>query len=276
MSLFAQLKEIMAQARVRSPWTKVQTPKSIAHYTMEEVHEVLEAIDADDMPALKDELADLLYHILFYSQMASERPDGFSVDDVCQHLIEKREKRAYYLMSDNPSDWPQTEEEEWQIWLTAKQQHKEKLADKKPLENLFAQQTKGLPILQQLEKTIKNYRMWDGGHIYPPTDHVDLFELLQGEVAEVKQELDAPTLNKQRLQDELGDVVLNLATLAVQYDVSLETAAMSANKRFQTRFLAVENAMFAAGVSNQKWHELTPQQRLDLWHAAKRLEEEKA
>jgi ATP diphosphatase len=204
--------------------------------------------------------------------MASERADGFNFDDVCQYLLTKRQKRNHYLMSDNPNDWPQTEAEEWQIWLAAKQQHKEKLANKKPLENLFTQQTKGLPILQQLEKTIKNYRMWDGGYIYPPTDNVDLFELLQDEVAEVKQELDAPTLNKQCLQDELGDVVLNLAVLAVQHDVSLETAAMSANQRFQNRFLAVENAMFAAGVSKQKWHELTPQLRLDLWDQAKKLE----
>jgi XTP/dITP diphosphohydrolase len=95
-----ELIEVMDTLRRRCPWDRAQTHASLAPYLLEETYETLAALDEGDSAAIADELGDVLLQVYFHAQVASERPEGFTIDDVASGLVRKLRRRHPHVFPD--------------------------------------------------------------------------------------------------------------------------------------------------------------------------------
>jgi len=227
------------------PWDVQQTFASIAPYTIEEAYEVADAIDRDDMPALKDELGDLLLQVVFHARLAQEQ-GAFEFDDVVSAISDKMIRR-------HPHVFGQDIVEDAAAQTLAWEQHKrqERHADGDQDTSALAGITRGLPEWQRAIKLQK--RAATVGFDWP--DVTPVIAKLHEEIEEVRVEfaaLDADPRDaaaRHRLEDEIGDVLFVCANLARHARVDVGTALRRANLKFERRFRAMEAAAEEAGTS---------------------------
>ncbi len=222
---FDKLKELMKVLREECPWDSEQTLSSLRTYTLEETHEVLEAIDhavhGNNWSALKDELGDLLIQIAFYSVIADEQGE-FDLGDVFESLIRKMIYRHPHVFGDaRPSDLL----EQWEQLKDAEHMERRSLMD-------------GIPPLPALAYALKQQKRaarvgfdWEKA--------TDVIEKMEEELAELAHEVrnggDAA-----RLEDEFGDVLFTLVNLGRKLGLDAEICLMHANRKFAQRFRGVE------------------------------------
>ncbi len=213
--------------RLRCPktgcdWDSKQTFKSIMPYTLEETYEVLDAIERGDYQDLRDELGDLLYQIVFYSEMADELGE-FAFGDVCEAIEAKLIRRHPHIFTDAGTK---------QNWEQLKTKERESKAQFSILDDI----PKHFPALMRAEKLQKRCASlgfdWD---TLPPV------------VAKVREELDevmAEVLdsepNQQRIEEEVGDLLFAVVNLSRHLGQKSELALQRANQKFERRFRAVE------------------------------------
>lgn len=240
-----QLADIMRRLRAPDgcPWDRVQDFASIAPYTIEEAYEVADAIQRQDMPALCDELGDLLLQVVYHSQMAAEAGD-FTLDDVISGICAKMIRRHPHVFGDG-KDTPG--------WETLKAEERAAQQSHGALDGVAL----SLPALMRAQKLQKRAARvgfdWD--------NIADVRAKLDEELGE----LEAAT-NEQNMTEEAGDVLFSLVNLLRHKGVDSETALRAANAKFTRRFEYVERQAGAA----------LPEMSLDameaLWQAAKRNE----
>ena len=217
---------IMAQLRDSEKgceWDKAQSFDSIKYYTLEETYEVLDAIEQKDFSALKNELGDLLFQIVFYSQLAKEQ-QLFSFDDVCQSVNHK-------LISRHPHVFAHQQYDKCH-WESIKQQERDAREQFSVLDDIPVTQ----PALMRAEKIQKRCAAvgfdWD--------DVSAVFDKVYEEIDEVKAELVASEKNQHKIAEEVGDLLFAVVNLARHLGVKSELALKSANNKFERRFKAVE------------------------------------
>jgi MazG family protein len=247
--------DVMARLRDRErgcPWDIEQTFATIAPYTIEEAYEVADAIEREDMPALKEELGDLLFQVAFHARMAEEQ-GAFDFADVAQALADKMIERHPHVFGEKIE---RTADEQTKAWETLKA---EKRAAKRPDASLLDDVPMALPALMRAEKLTK--RAARINFDWPTPDEVYL--KLDEELGELKE---ANTHDE--LIDEMGDVLFVMANLARKLRVDPEEALRRANAKFTRRFQHVERRLAEQG--------RTGPQPLDdmeaLWVEAKTLE----
>ena len=223
------------------PWDVEQTFASVAPYTVEEAYEVADAIDRNDLPALKDELGDLLLQVVFHARIAQEQ-GAFDFADVVAAISDKMVRRHPHVFGDDRVSDAAAQTVAWE-------QHKrrERHADGDADTSALAGITRGLPEWQRAVKLQK--RAATVGFDWP--DVTPVIAKLHEEIEEVRVEFAALQADpgdaaaQHRLEDEIGDVLFVCANLARHAHVDVGSALRRANLKFERRFRAMEAA--AAG-----------------------------
>lgn len=228
------------------PWDLQQTFATIAPYTVEEAYEVADAIDRGDLDDLKDELGDLLFQVVFHARMAEEQ-GAFAFEDVVAAISDKMERRHPHVfagMSIADSDALNA------MWDAEKK--KERLAKHGAThdDSALAGIARGLPEWQRALKLQK--RAATVGFDWP--DPAPVIKKLKEELEEVRVEFDALAVAPQsaevrdRLEDEIGDLLFVAANLARHAKVDPGAAMRRANHKFERRFRSMEQMAAADGV----------------------------
>ncbi len=238
MSKMTELLQIMQRLRHPEhgcPWDKAQTMASIAPFTQEEVYELIEAIEVDDMDGLCDELGDLLFHIVFYAQMAQEQ-GLFDFGDIVNRACEKLKRRHPHIFS---AEGRATTESVRQDWERIKQQerlerHEASEAGAHYLDGISKAQPALLRALRLQKRAAAVGFDWQG-----PEAVLDKVEEELGELREERRDAD----DTQRLFDEIGDLLFAVINCARHLEVDPEQALRAANRKFETRFNYIEDQL---------------------------------
>lgn len=255
----AALLEVMRRLRDPEqgcPWDLKQTLTSLIPYTIEEAYEVAAALTEGNLGAIKDELGDLLFQVVFYTQLTSE--DGhFSFDEVAAQTADKLIRRHPHVFGDENA---QTDAEIKAQWEAIKQQER---AAKGEVESVFQGIPDNLPAILQAQKLQK--RAANVGFDWP--NIAPVLAKIQEEIAEVEAELDAEHVDQQALEDEIGDVLFAVVNLARHAQVNPEHALRRTNMKFKQRFQAIEKRLAETGKSAE---ELGLEELEAHWQAVKR------
>ena len=234
------------------PWDQEQTPQSMRTGFLEEAYEVLDALDAEDVDNLREELGDLLYHIVMQTQMATEAGE-FTLTDVIAGIEAKLKRRHPHVWG----DWQVSDSAEvLRNWEIIKRMEKgDRAADE------FVSRLSGipssLPTLMRAQKI--QSRAAKTGFDWP--DISGVYEKLEEELDELRE---ASTPEELRL--ELGDVLFVVTNLAQWLGVEAEIALREANARFTRRFQLVEKFIVERGL---EWNNLSFVEMDALWEEAK-------
>jgi len=259
-----RLLAIMAQLRdpeTGCPWDVKQSFATIAPYTIEEAYEVADAIEQNDMAALRDELGDLLLQVVFHARMAEEA-GHFAFDDVAAGISDKMTSRHPHVFGDHQAATPEDVNVTWEALKEAERAAKAGDAGR-PMSALDGV-TAALPALLRAEKLQKRAARvrFDWPEVAP------VFAKLEEETAEIKEVIDQGG-DLDRLEDEVGDLLFVAVNLARHLKVDPESALRRTNAKFERRFRAMEAKLAETGQSaaNQSLEALE-----ELWQAAKREE----
>lgn len=243
-----RLLDIMARLRDPDggcPWDLEQDFSTIAPYTIEEAYEVADAIERGDLPALKDELGDLLLQVVFHARMAEEQA-AFAFADVVDAISAKMVRRHPHVFGDADRDDAEAVRRSWEAIKRA-----EREAEGDEDASALAGVARGLPEWQRAVKL--QDRAARIGFDWPgPAPVID--KLLE-EVEEVRAEFAAleaapgDATVRERLQAELGDLLFVAANLARHARVDVGSALRGANAKFERRFRAMETLAAADGVA---------------------------
>ena len=247
MSDIADLLAIMAKLRDPDggcPWDLQQDFATIAPYTIEEAYEVADAIDRGDMADLRDELGDLLLQVVFHARMAEEA-GAFAFGDVVAAICGKMVRRHPHVFAAGTADAAGDSAAVLRNWDAIKRAERDARgeADTSALAGI----SRGLPEWQRAVKL--QQKAAKVGFDWPSPAPV--LDKLQEEIDEVRAEFDAVAADpgdaaaRDRLEDELGDVLFVCANLARHAKVDVGNALRRANAKFERRFRAME-AMAAA------------------------------
>ena len=235
----SRLIEIMAALRAPTtgcPWDVEQNFSTIAPYTIEEAYEVGDAIERGDMAALKDELGDLLFQVVFHARMAEEA-GLFAFDDVATAISEKMVRRHPHVFGDAEIASVAAQNEAWEAHKA-----KERAAaggDNSVLDGVAL----AFPALLRAGKISR--RAARIGFDWP--DARSVIAKLAEEIREIEAELDLGS-GSDRLEDEVGDLLFAAVNLARKLAVEPETALRRATAKFERRFREVEKRAAAQGV----------------------------
>ncbi|MAH83502.1 MAG: nucleoside triphosphate pyrophosphohydrolase [Rhodospirillaceae bacterium TMED8] len=236
MSLHTINKLLQIMAKLRDPvegcpWDLKQTFETIIPYMIEEVYEVADAVDRADRTTLKEELGDLLFQVVFHSQMASEI-NAFNFSDVVTAITDKMIRRHPHVFADmQTQSIGGGEMNSWEDIKAAERKNKANANDQSVLADIPI----ALPALIRAEKLQK--RASGIGFDWPNTERV--MEKVREEVDEVEAEL-VNGLSQDRLKDEIGDLMFVCVNLARKIGIDPETALRAANAKFEKRFRLME------------------------------------
>lgn len=221
------------------PWDLEQDFASIAPHTIEEAYEVADAIERRDMAHLKDELGDLLFQVVFYAQMSREA-GGFDFDAVADAISDKMIRRHPHVFGEARIDGAAAQTVAWEAQKEAERRALADSAGAAPsaLDGVIA----GLPALLRAVKLQK--RAARVGFDWPEATQV--LDKIAEEVAEIRHEMTAGG-GRERLRDEVGDLLFAVVNLARHLEVDPEGALRGANAKFERRFHRIEALLSAAG-----------------------------
>ena len=249
LKAFDRLLTIMDELRTNCPWDKKQTFASLRHLTIEETYELSEALLSGDLNEVKNELGDLLLHIVFYAKMGIEQK-AFDIGDVANAISKKLIDRHPHIYGDVEVKDEADVKKNW-----------EKLKLKEGNKGVLSGVPKSLPSL------VMASRMQDKaagiGFDWKSIDGVK--DKIKEELSELDHEINHGT--KEKITDELGDVFFSLVNYARFLKINPDDALSSTNRRFRSRFEAMEKMAKQQG---QALDSLAPNQWEQLWQAAKK------
>lgn len=258
MQRLLQLMERLRHPERGCPWDRQQTFATIAPYTIEEAYEVADAIERSDMSALREELGDLLFQVVFHARMAQEQ-DEFVFGDVVQAICDKMESRHPHVFG---SDQIETAEQQTIAWEQHKQ--RERAERHKQSGSVLDDVPVALPALTRAAKLGR--RAATVGFEWP--DVSGALNKTEEEVREVRLAIEQGT-SVAEIEDELGDLLFCVVNLCRHTKVDPEVALRKTNTKFERRFRHVEASLAAQGRSLQD----SSLEEMDrYWDEAKRLE----
>jgi len=245
-----RLLEIMVALRdpkTGCPWDVEQTSQSIAPYTLEEVYEVLDAIERDDMDDFREELGDLLLQVVFHARMAEE--DGkFGFGDVVEAITRKMIRRHPHVFGDAEArnagmakgSWnrikaeEKAERAERRAKLSLDTVEKTRYLDDIP--NAFPALLRALKLQQKAAKVGFDW-----------SEAAPIFDKIAEETAELKEAMGAS--DKAHIAEEYGDLLFAMVNLGRHLEIDAETALIAANDKFKRRFDFIETSLKESGSS---------------------------
>jgi MazG family protein len=248
---FENLLNIMDELREKCPWDKIQTIESLRHLTIEETYELTDAILNNNMMGIKEELGDVLLHIIFYARIASET-NQFNIKDVIDALCTK-------LIYRHPHVFDKTvvkdDEEVKTNW--------ENLKIKEGKKTVLGGVPKSLPSM------IKAYRIQDKVRSvgFDWDEKSQVWDKVNEELGELKAEIHKG--NKTKMEDEFGDLMFSVINAARLYDIDPEAALERTNQKFTKRFNFLESKTIQIGKSLK---EMTLDEMNTIWDEAKQYD----
>jgi ATP diphosphatase len=256
MSSITRLLQIMARLRDPQrgcPWDLEQTFRTIAPYTIEEAYEVADAIEREDLAALRGELGDLLFQVVFHAQMASEQ-GAFAFDDVVAAICDKLERRHPHVFGDARIDSAAAQTVAWE--------EQKRLERERAGASVLDDVPLALPALTRANKLGKRAALV--GFEWP--DVAGALDKLDEELGELRKEV-AARAGEAEITNELGDVLFCVVNICRYLKVDPETALRGANAKFERRFGYVEQRLREQGRSAS---EATLEEMDRLWEEGKR------
>jgi nucleoside triphosphate diphosphatase len=273
-----QLLEIMRMLRDREfgcPWDIKQDFASIAPHTLEEAYEVIDAIERKDFGQLRNELGDLLFQVIFYSQLAEEQ-NLFVFEDVVNEIVSKLLSRHPHVFSDGTIESfgkpaainPEQVENRWEE-LKANERTAKHAVDSKSqrtqAQSLMDDLPLVLPALSRARKLQKR-----AAHIaFDWSDVRDVIDKLKEELLELETAIDEAgslALEDDSIMEEMGDVLFSCVNLARHLKLDAETVLRNANRKFERRFRLMETL---AAMECKNLRELEPAEMEVYWQRVK-------
>ncbi len=256
---FLRLVEIMNDLREKCPWDKKQTIQSLRQMTIEETYELADAITEEDWKGIKEELGDMLLHIVFYAKIGSEQKQ-FELDEVINGICEKLIARHPHIYGDVIVNDADDVKRNW-----------EKLKFKEGKKSVIG----GVP--QSLPATVKAMRLQEKAKQvgFEWDNKEQVWEKVEEEMNELKaavrsRESGVGSQDKEKLQEEVeeefGDVVFSLINYARFLQVDAENALEKTNKKFIHRFTQMEQQALQSG---KNLNDMTLQEMDDIWNIIK-------
>ncbi len=247
-----RLLTIMDELRTKCPWDMKQTMHTLRNLTIEETYELADAITANDMKEIKEELGDILLHIIFYSKIAEEQNE-FNIADIMNTQCEKLIRRHPHIYGDVKV---QDDAEVKKNWEQIKLQEGKK--------SVFQGVPNGLPAI------IKAYRIQEKAAQvkFEWENKALVWDKVEEEMQEFKEIALQDNSNKERLEDEFGDLLFSLVNLSRYIQVDPESALERTNKKFISRFSYIEKKANDLG-KNLK--DMSLAEMDELWNEAKSL-----
>ncbi|MCO5277751.1 MAG: nucleoside triphosphate pyrophosphohydrolase [Saprospiraceae bacterium] len=244
---FKELVEVMDTLREKCPWDQKQTIHTLSNLTVEEVYELVEGISTQDWTNIKEELGDLMLHLLFYTKIATEEKQ-FTLEEMILAQIEKLKRRHPHIYGDLRLDDEAAVKQNWE---------KIKLAEGK--KSVLG----GVP--NSLTAVIKAYRMQDKaaqvGFEWKYSE--DVWDKVMEELRELHDVIEDENESIERKTEEMGDVLFSLINYARFNKIDPEQALQRVNHKFKSRFQYVENNALKPLSS------MTLEEMDELWDEAK-------
>jgi len=246
------------------PWDLKQDFQSIVPHTLEETYEVVDAIERGDFAHLREEIGDLLFQIIFYSQMAKEQ-DLFDFDEIIDALTAKLLKRHPHVFPDGTlhSERQAGQVPEQSAIRKTWEQLKAKDRLDKGAQGRLADIPLALPALTRSEKLQK--RAANHGFDWP--DYRPVLDKIDEELAELREAIELK--NEQHIEEELGDLIFACVNLGRHRGINLDTCLRRANQKFEARFRAME---VIADKNSLDFEGLSLEEKNDLWLQVKAME----
>ncbi len=251
LAAFKRLLEIMDDLREKCPWDRKQTFQSLRNLTIEETYELADAILEEDMKGIKEELGDLMLHMVFYAKIGEEK-GAFDISTALNAVCEKLINRHPHIYGDVTVENEEDVKKNW-----------EQLKKKEGNRSVLSGVPNSMPAL------VKAYRMQDKtaqvGFEWENKDQV--WEKVQEEVDELKEQIEA-NKSQDLIEEEFGDVLFSLVNYARYIGVDPETALEKTNKKFKKRFEYIE------ANATKDLEEMTLDEMDSLWNKAKYINKE--
>ena len=243
-----RLQNILNELREKCPWDKKQTIHSLRTQTIEELYELTDVIIAEDWTGIKEELGDLLLHILFYSKIGAEQGQ-FTLSDVIESVSNKLVSRHPHIY-DHVS--VENEQEVKQNW--------EKIKLKEGRKSVLAGVPNALPAM------VKALRLQDKAKQvgFEWDNKEQVYAKVEEEMGELQEALEHKT--QEDVKEEFGDLLFSLVNYARFIDVDPETALEQTNRKFKSRFEQMETL---AEAKEKKLHDLNLEEMDALWNKVK-------
>ena len=246
---FERLVAIMDELREKCPWDRKQTIHSLRQMTLEETYELTEAITDNNWKAIKEELGDLLLHIIFYSKIAAEEKQ-FTITEVIEGISKKLIDRHPHIYGDVKVE---NEEDVKRNW--------EKLKIREGKTSVLSGVPKALPSLikaMRLQEKAKQVGFeWENKE--------QVWEKVKEEEGELKEAITEGS--HERIEEEFGDLVFSLVNFARFLNIDAENALEVTNKKFINRFTRMEEKAMSTGKQLDK---MSLQEMDNIWNQIKR------
>lgn len=248
LEAFGRLLTIMDELREQCPWDKKQTIESLRNLTIEETYELADAIISNDLKGVKEEIGDLMLHMVFYARIASETGE-FDIADALQAISDKLVSRHPHIYGDVIVTGEADVKRNW-----------EQLKLKEGKKSLLEGVPKGLPAM------VKAYRMQEKtkqvGFEWENTAQV--WAKVEEEIGELHDNIQS-NAPQQEIEEEFGDVLFSLINYARFIGVDPETALEKVNRKFKSRFEYIE------AQAPKPLQDMTLEEMDKLWNEAKTI-----
>lgn len=246
---FLRLVKIMDELREQCPWDKKQTIHTLRSLTLEETYELTDAITDENWKGIKEELGDMLLHILFYARIGTEQKQ-FDLKEVIDGICEKLIFRHPHIYGDvKVAD----EEEVKRNW--------EKLKMKEGKTSVLSGVPPSLPAMVKATRIQEKAKQvgfeWDNKE--------DVWKKVEEEIGELKEAIDMDS--KEKIDEEFGDVLFSLVNYARFLQIDAEGVLEKTNKKFIYRFQQMETIATAQG---KKLQDLTLGEMDEIWNEVKK------
>lgn len=256
---FSKLVKIMDELREKCPWDRKQTIQSLRQMTLEETYELTDAITENNWKSIREELGDLLLHIIFYSKIAEEKKE-FNIQDVIEGISKKLIDRHPHIYGDPLNEGKlvevNSEEDVKKNW--------EKLKIKEGKTSILSGVPKALPALvkaMRLQEKAKQV-----GFEWENKDQV--WEKVKEEENELHEAIELNDHHK--IEEEFGDLIFSLVNFARFLNIDAENAVEITNKKFISRFTQMEEKAMASG---KDLNSMTLQEMDQIWNQIKRVKD---
>lgn len=253
---FMRLVKIMNDLREKCPWDKKQTIHTLRNLTIEETYELADAILDSDYGGIKEEIGDVMLHLVFYARIAAEQNE-FTLSEALHSVCEKLIHRHPHVYGDLQVADDLEVKQNWE---------KLKLAEAKPLRKGASKKSVlgGVPV--SLPAMVKAYRMQEKTkQVGFEWEHADqVWAKVEEEIEELKSSLKEPG-NQEHIEEEFGDVLFALINYGRFIGVEAETALERVNKKFKFRFEYIEQQ------ASKPLSDMTLDEMNALWNQAKKL-----
>jgi XTP/dITP diphosphohydrolase len=246
---FEKLVRIMDELREKCPWDRKQTIQSLRQMTLEETYELTDSITENNWSSIKEELGDLLLHIVFYSKIASEQ-DQFTIEEVLNGISKKLIDRHPHIYGDVEVKNDEDVKRNW-----------EKLKIKEGKQSVLSGVPKTLPALvkaMRLQEKAKQVGFeWENKE--------QVWEKVKEEESELQEAMESG--DQKKVEEEFGDLIFSLVNFARFLNIDAENALEITNKKFINRFTRMEEQAMASG---KNLNEMSLQEMDSIWDQIKR------